>query len=78
VEFEIGANLAGLLVTAPWATIIALIVWPEKGVVALWIKRSQAVKIAELERDKTKNVVVVEAEKGNVQGQLPAPIGEEE
>jgi hypothetical protein len=78
LEFEVGANLVGLLQTAPWAGLAALALWPEKGVVALLIKRSQAIRIAELERSKTESAVKIEGKKGKNQAQLPAPIGDEE
>ncbi len=78
MELDIGANLAGLLATTPWITLIALALWPEKGVIALWIKRSEAVKLAELEREKAKDEILLEAKKGSAQGQLPPPVGEEE
>jgi hypothetical protein len=78
VEFEIGTNLAALLTNAPWAAFVAFALWPEKGAVALWIKRSQAVRVAEIERAKTADMIAVEVAKGNRQGQLPSPVGESE
>lgn len=77
MELEIGENLAHLLLASPWVGLALVILWPDKGVVALWIKRSEAVKKAELERDAMRSTITVENGKGSRQQQLPPPIGEQ-
>ena len=76
---ELSPDLIEALKASPWLLLLVVIFWPDKGVVALWIKRSQAIKLAELKRDKAKKAVQERAAKRLKQEpplQLPGPKGE--
>ena len=71
-------DIIKLLLAAPWSFVVALIVWPDKGIIALWIKRNQAIKLAEIKRDKAKKAVQERVAERLTQAPplLPAPKGE--
>ena len=51
---EIIKLLLKLLVHSPWLLLAVLLVWPEKGVIPLWIKSRRDTKLAEIKRDTIK------------------------
>lgn len=70
--------LLKLLAHSPWFLLGVMVVWPERGIVALWIKSRRDIKLAEIKRDKT-NAKVQEraAERLRKEPQLlPPPNGE--
>ena len=71
------STVTALFTAAPWAFVAALVVWPEKGVVALWIRRGQAIKLAELEKNRTHKSLTIEARRRDKGLVLPAPTEDE-
>jgi hypothetical protein len=51
---EIIKLLLKLLAKSPWFLLAVLLVWPEKGVIPLWIKSRRDTKFAEIKRDTIK------------------------
>ena len=76
---ELDPELLKLLVHSPWLLLLVLIFWPEKGIIALWIKSRRDIKLAEMKRDKASNEVQERAAKRLTQepALLEAPKGEE-
>ena len=44
--------LLRLLSHSPWFLLAVMAVWPDKGIVPLWIKGNRDIKLAEIKRDK--------------------------
>ena len=66
-------SVSTLFSAAPWAFVAALVVWPEKGIVALWIRRGQAIKLAEIERNTTHEAIKIESKRNADVPRLGSP-----
>lgn len=68
-------TLAEAFQYAPWAVVAALVLWPQKGIVALFLRNRHKERMKELERGYTHKELAEAVKRRSAQEQLPPPLG---